>query len=74
MREQVSDQVGDGVRLSRSRRPLDEHATLMLQANGDPELLRIRRLAEQDLFRLVSRLVRLRLFVSLRAGGRRRRS
>jgi len=63
--EQVTDQVGDGVGLPGSRRPLDEYASLALEPHGDPDLLRVGGLAEQHLLRLVAWLEGLRLLVRL---------
>src|SRR5438552_3993366 len=66
--EQMTDEVRDGVCLPGPRRPLDEHASFALQAHRDPDLLGVRRLAEQHVLGLVSRLEGLRLRV---LGGRR---
>ena len=59
----MTDQVGDGVRLSCARRPLDEDASLALQAHRDADLLGVGGLAEQHFLRLVSRLEGLGLLV-----------
>ncbi len=47
-REQVTDQISDGVRFSCTGRSLYQDPTRMLEPACDPELLGISRLAEED--------------------------
>src|SRR4051794_13054867 len=46
--KQVADKIRDRVRLTSTRRSLYQHATMLLKPASDPELLLVRRLAEQD--------------------------
>jgi hypothetical protein len=48
-REQVTDQISDGVCFSSARRSLDEDPARMLELARDPNLLGIGGLAEEDI-------------------------
>jgi len=45
----VADQIGDGVSLPGSWRPLNEYASVSLQPLGDQKLLLVGRLAEEGI-------------------------